>query len=122
MASPITDAGDAQAADLALRNLRFALVVMGAQWLLVAGLLALRTNVAAVVPVLVALVGVVYTVGVVGYVNRLRATRLAHFRDTVTGCLDIPGERKALALKARAWGLLVPLDIAALVTLYTSRH
>jgi hypothetical protein len=70
--------------------------------------------------VLIALVGIVYTLGLIRYFARVHRARLSQFVDPMTGELHVPGGRLPLPRRLRLapWTLILA-GIAVLLALRT---
>jgi hypothetical protein len=117
-ASPITDRDAAQRFDLSSRILRVTLLLGGTQWLFVAALLKVTAHLPLTVAVLIALVGSLYNLGLIGYFARLHRARLSQFTDPMTGEIGVPGGRLPLprGLRHAPWAFLA--EIAVLLVLH----
>jgi hypothetical protein len=116
--TPITDPDEAQRFDRSSRILRIALLSSGTFYLFVPAYLVIGTGVPLTVALLLALVGVVYTLFLVRYFARIHRVRLSRFVDPMTGELSIPNGRLPLPRKSRyALWVFVLAEAGALVLL-----
>jgi hypothetical protein len=119
----LTGTSAAQRADLAFRSLRAALLCGASQWVFVAGLIAVRRLLPVAVCIVVAAVGVMYSLGLVRYFDRRNRARVAQQAGSGIGKSIAGFERLPLSALLRFGVVVLPAgEIAILVLLAATRR
>lgn len=120
--SPITDPGEAQRFDRAVRTLRAVMFHASTVYVVLALLVAFTTSWSPIIVVLIPVVGIAMALVTLGSLRPQQDARLANFTDPVTRERQIPGGQLPLPRRFGRFGTiaLVLGEIAVIVTVALS--